>query len=79
MASRLEVPPMRAGYTLYFLDEADFVLNIYSIDENGNETLEYTTVVPTSTKEIQLPSNLSGSYIIEVVRGEQCFRGRIEL
>ena len=75
----VEPQVMQAGYTLYFLDEADLVLNIYSVDEDGNETLEYTTVVPASTTEIQLPGNLSGSYIIEVVRGEQCFRGGLEL
>ena len=75
----IEPQVMQAGYTLYFLDEADLVLNIYSEDEDGNETLEYTTVVPASTTEIQLPLNLYGSYIIEVVRGEQCFRGGLEL
>ena len=54
-------------------------MNIYSVDEGGNETLEYTTAVPATTTEVQLPSTLSGTYIIEVVRDGLYFRGEIEL
>ena len=44
-----------------------------------NLTLEYTTFVPSTTESIVLPSDLSGTYVIEVVRGEQHFWGEIEL
>ena len=74
--------PPQVGQTdhmLYFLDETAVTLNIYSEDENGNETLEYTTAVPATTTEVQLPSTLSGTYIIEVVRDNLYFRGEIEL
>lgn len=70
---------VQADHTLYFLDETALTLNIYSEDEDGNETLEYTTSVSATTTEVQLPSSLSGTYIIEVVRDTQCFRGEIEL
>lgn len=69
----------QTGHTLYFLDGTALVLNIYSVDEDGDETLEYSTAVSASTTEVQLPDSLSGTYIIEVVRGEQHFRGEIEL
>ena len=76
----IEVPEVgQIGYTLYFLDETDLTLNLYSVDEDGDETLEYTTFVSAATTEVQLPSSLSGTYIIEVVRDSQYFRGEIEL
>ena len=67
------------GYTLYFHDETDFTVNLYSVDEDGERTLEYTTFVPASTESITLPSNLTGTYVIEVIRGSQHFEGEIEL
>ena len=67
------------GYTLYFHDETDFTVNLYSVDEDGERTLEYTTFVPATTESITLPSNLTGTYVIEVIRGSQHFEGEIEL
>jgi hypothetical protein len=76
----IEVPQVgQTDHTLYFLDEIDLFLNIYSVDEGGEETLEYSTAVPATTTEVQLPSSLSGTYIIEVVCDGLCFRGEIEL
>ncbi|MCR5849188.1 MAG: hypothetical protein K6G92_00560 [Bacteroidaceae bacterium] len=74
-------PPQveQTDHTLYFLDETDLFLNIYSVDEDGDETLEYSTAVPATTTEVQLPSTLSGTYIIEVIRDNMYFRGEIEL
>lgn len=78
--SPIEVPQVgQTDHTLYFLDGTALVLNIYSVDEGGNETLEYTTAVSATTTEVQLPSTLSGTYIIEVVRDGLYFRGEIEL
>lgn len=76
----IEIPEVgQTDHTLYFLDEIDLFLNIYSVDEGGDETLEYSTAVPATTTEVQLPSSLSGTYIIEVVCDGLCFRGEIEL
>ena len=69
----------QTDHTLYFPDETDLVLNLYSVDEDGDETLEYTTAVPATTTEVQLPSTLSGTYIIEVICDGLYFRGEIEL
>lgn len=69
----------QTDHTLYFLDGTTLVLNLYSVDEGGNETLEYTTAVSATTTEVQLPSTLSGTYIIEVVCDGLYFRGEIEL
>lgn len=75
----IEVPQVgQTDHTLYFLDGTALVLNIYSVDEGGNETLEYTTAVSATTTEVQLPSTLAGTYIIEVVRDGLYFRGEIE-
>ena len=67
------------GYTLYFHDAVDFTVNLYSVDEDGERTLEYTIFVPATTESITLPSNLTGTYVIEVIRGSQHFEGEIEL
>ena len=67
------------GYTLYFHDATDFTVNLYSVDEDDELVLEYTTFVPAATESIVLPSNLSGTYVIEVIRGDQHFEGEIEL
>ena len=76
----IEIPQVgQSDHTLYFLDGIDLFLNIYSVDEGGNETLEYTTAVSATTTEVQLPSSLSGTYIIEVVCDGLYFRGEIEL
>jgi len=76
----IEAPEVgQTDHTLYFLDGTALILNIYSVDEDGDETLEYTTAVSATTTEVQLPSSLSGTYIIEVVRDGLYFRGEIEL
>ena len=76
----IEAPQVgQTDHTLYFLDGTALILNIYSVDEGGNEALEYTTAVSATTTEVQLPNSLSGTYIIEVVRDGLYFRGEIEL
>ena len=76
----IEVPEVgQTDHTLFFLDETALVLNIYSVDNEGDETLEYTTEVSATTTSVQLPSDLTGTYIIEIVCDGLCFRGDIEL
>ena len=66
-------------HTLYFFDETDLSVSLYSEEECGELILDYSTTVSSTTSSILLPSNLAGTYIIEVVRGEQHFWGEIEL
>ena len=78
--SPIDVPQVeQTDHTLYFLDETDFVLNLYSVDDDEELTLEYSTMVPAETEAVMLPSDLSGTYVIEVIRGDQHFIGEIEL
>jgi hypothetical protein len=62
------------GYTLYLWDAADFTISI--VDDE--EQVVYTTFVPADQTSVALPTTLSGSYTIEVIRGSQTFVGVIE-
>lgn len=78
--SPIDVPQVeQIDHTLYFLDESDLVLNLYSMDDNEELFWEYTTIVPAETESVMLPCNFSGTYVIEVIREEQHFIGEIEL
>ncbi|MBQ8051838.1 MAG: hypothetical protein IJ197_09760 [Bacteroidaceae bacterium] len=66
-------------YTLYFFDEMDFFVNIYTQDDDGERTLEYNAFMPAQTTMLNLPTSFIGTYLIEVIRGYQHFWGEIEL
>lgn len=66
-------------HTLYFWDSCAFLIYIKEEDEDGNEQVVYTTIVTADETSTVLPSELVGNYVIEVIRGEQCFVGEIEL
>lgn len=74
--SPIQVPGISLDdHTLYFDTPCDgCTLNI--VDEN--DVVVYTTVIPTGTTSLVLPSTLSGEYIIEIIRGNYCFWGLIE-
>ena len=64
------------GYTLTFYTPCDgCVLRL--LDENDN--VVYSTVIPTGTTSIVLPSYLSGNYEIQIVQGNIYFYGNIYL
>ena len=67
------------GHELHFFTVGDYEVNIYSISDEGIGNMEYTELVPTSCSSILLPSDLTGIYAIEVVRGSLHFWGDIEL
>ena len=69
----------QTDHTLFFPDETDLFLNIYSEDEDGELLLEYSTAVPAATQSISLPASLAGTFVIEVIRADQHFQGEIEL
>ena len=53
------------GYTLRLLD--------------ANDNVVYSTIIPTGTTSMVLPSSLSGEYKIEIIQGIVCFYGYIYL
>lgn len=64
------------GYTLTFYTPCDgSVLRL--LDENDN--VVYSTVIPTGTTSIVLPSYLSGNYEIQIVQGNIYYYGNIYL
>lgn len=69
----------QTDHTLFFPDETDLFLNLYSEDEDGELLLEYSTAVPAATQSITLPASLTGTFVIEVIRADQHFQGEIEL
>lgn len=64
------------GYTLYFFSPCDGCTLRLS-DENNN--VVYLTVIPTEATSLVLPAYLSGEYRIEIISGNFCFWGYIEL
>lgn len=68
------------------VDIEDFTLTFYTpcdgcvlrlVDENEN--VVYSTVIPTGTTNLILPSYLSGDYEIQIIQGNLCFWGYINL
>ncbi|MCR5435396.1 MAG: hypothetical protein K6F20_13545 [Bacteroidaceae bacterium] len=63
-------------YTLYFYSGcAGSILQI----RDEFETVVYSTIITDETDEITLPSTLSGTYEIRLIRGSNTFVGEIEL
>lgn len=63
-------------YTLTFYTPCDgCVLRL--LDEN--DIVVYSTIIPTSTTELVLPSYLSGDYEIQIVQGNLYFWGYVNL
>ena len=64
------------GYSLIFNTPCDgYTLRL--LDENG--AVVYSTVIPTGTTSLVLPSYLSGEYEIQIIQGNICFYGYITL
>ena len=64
-------------HSIYFPDEMDFFINLYTINEEGEKVLEYSTFISAMEDTVQFPSDLNGAYTIEVIRGEQYFFGAV--
>jgi hypothetical protein len=64
------------GYSLIFYTPCDGCTLRLS-DENDN--VVYTTIIPTGSTTLVLPSYLSGEYKIEIIQGIYCFWGYITL
>ena len=63
-------------YTIYFNTPCDGC-SLRLVDENDN--VVYSTVIPTGTTSLVLPSSLSGEYEIQIIQGNLCFYGYINL
>ncbi len=64
------------GHTLYIYgDGRDFDLQVVTEDE----AVVYSTYVSSSTTEVQLPTTLSGDYLLQLFNGDFVFIGEIEL
>ena len=63
-------------HTLYFETSCDgYMLRLL----DANDNVVYSTIIPTGTTSIVLPSSLSGEYEIQIIQGNLCFYGYITL
>lgn len=63
-------------YTIYFNTPCDgCTLRLLDVNDN----VVYSTVIPTDTTSLVLPSSLSGEYEIQIIQGNLCFYGFIIL
>ena len=63
-------------HTLFFITPCDGC-TLRLLDENDN--VVYSTVIATGTTSLVLPSTLSGEYEIQIIQGNICFYGYINL
>jgi len=64
------------GYSVIFDTPCDGC-TLRLVDANDN--VVYSTVIPTGTTSLVLPSSLSGEYKIEIIQDNLCFYGFISL
>lgn len=64
------------GCDLHFEAQCDDC-TLQIVNKDGN--VEYSTVIPANTTSLTLPSYLSGEYELQIIRGQFCFYGNIEL
>ncbi len=64
------------SYTLFFITPCDGCL-LRIINEDG--CIEYSTVIPSGTTSLVLPSYLSGDYELQIISGSYIFYGWINL
>lgn len=63
-------------HTLFFNTSCDgYVLRL--VNEDGD--VEYDTVIPEGTENLPLPFFLEGEYELQIIRGQYCFYGIVEL
>lgn len=63
-------------HTLYFITPCDGCI-LRLLDED--DVVVYSTVIPTGTTNLVLPSNLFGEFEIQIIQGNIYFWGYIEL
>ena len=63
-------------HTIYFVTPCDGCI-LQIVNEDGEA--EYISVVPTNCESLELPAILEGEYEIQIIRGDYCYYGYIEL
>ena len=63
-------------YTLYFITPCDGCL-LQLLNEDGE--VEYAILIPDYSETLTLPFYLEGEFELQIVRGQYCFYGYIEL
>ena len=63
-------------YTLYFNTSCDGCV-LQLVNEDGD--IEYGIIIPEDTETLSLPLYLEGEYELQIIRGNYCFYGYIEL
>ena len=75
--SSVKTPSLRLeNHTLYFNTSCDGC-TLQLLDESGN--VKYTKVIPENTSNITLPSDMAGGCELQIIRGQYCFYGLIDL
>lgn len=64
------------NHTLYFNTSCDGC-TLQLLDESGN--VKYTKVIPENTSNITFPSDMAGGCELQIIRGQYCFYGLIDL
>ena len=64
------------NHTLYFNTSCDGC-TLQLLDESGN--VKYTKVIPDNTSNITLPSDMAGGCELQIICGQYCFYGLIDL
>ena len=64
------------NHTLYFNTSCDGC-TLQLLDESGN--VKYTKIIPENTSNITLPSDMAGGCELQIIRGQYCFYGLIDL
>ena len=65
-----------SDHTLYFNTSCvGYVLQL--VNEDGD--IEYDIIIPEDTETLSLPLYLEGEYELQIIRGNYCFYGYIEL
>lgn len=69
--------------TVYLCDHTLYICGDYGnfslLVQTDNGTTAYSTYVPSGTTEVQLPSTLSGDYLLQLECGNFLFTGEINL
>lgn len=75
--SPIQVPEIGIdGDTIYFVSSCDGC-TLRVVNEDGE--VEYAVTIPVDCDSLELPSTLEGEYEIQILRGNYCFYGMIEL
>lgn len=69
----------QSGHTLLLNNYQGYVIELIDIQDGENGIAVYTSFIPANVSRWQLPSNLTGDYLIRLVLGNWAYVGWIEL